>query len=63
MPRKKSGEFDQIDYIKNFNKDTYINVSLRIRKDKKNIIDKLNSVSSKNSYIINLIEKDIKNQK
>ena len=54
-------EFDKTEYIKEYNKDNYKNVAIRIRKDNKAVIDKLNSVPSKNAYIIGLIEKDIRN--
>ena len=48
------------DYKNLFNKTNYKNVAIRIRKDNINVIQKLESVTSKNAYIISLIEKDIK---
>lgn len=52
-------EFDQIEYIKDYNKETYKRYSLMIRKDNVDVIEKLESQPSKNAYIISLIEKDI----
>ena len=52
-------EFDQIEYIKDYNKETYRRYSLMIRKDNTAVIEKLESQPSKNAYIISLIEKDI----
>ena len=39
-------EFDKTEYIKEYNKDNCKNVAIRIRKDNKAVIDKLNSVPS-----------------
>lgn len=61
--RKKSGSFDQIDYIKEFNKITYKNYAIRIRKDKTDLISWLDQQPSKNAYIIDLIEKDMNQHK
>ena len=45
----------------NWNKKTYYNVSIRIRKDNEiDIIKWLESKESKNAYIIGLIKKDMK---
>lgn len=46
-----------------YDKKTYFRLSLLIRKDDKEIINKLESVPSKNGYIINLIKEDIANKK
>ena len=46
-----------------YDKKTYLRLSLLIRKDDKEIINKLESVPSKNGYIINLIKEDIANKK
>ena len=40
-------------------KKTYNHYHLKIRKDNIEVIDKLESVKSKNAYITSLIEKDI----
>lgn len=45
-----------------YNKKTYYNVSIRVRKDtQKDIIEWLDAQKSKNDYIINLIKKDMEN--
>lgn len=46
-----------------YDKKTYLRLSLLIRKDDTEIINKLESVPSKNGYIINLIKEDIANKK
>ena len=46
-----------------YDKKTYLRLSLLIRKDDKEIINRLESVPSKNGYIINLIKEDIANKK
>ena len=61
--RKKSGYFDQLDYIKEFNKITYKNYAIRIRKDRNDLITWLDQQPSKNAYIIDLIEKDMNQHK
>ena len=48
------------EYRKQFNKDNYKNVAIRIRKEETAVLNKLESVPSKNAYIIGLIKKDIK---
>ena len=42
---------------------TYKSIIFRVRKDNTKILDKLESVPSKNAYIISLIEQDIENEK
>ena len=61
--RKKSGSFDQIDYIKEFNKSNYKNYAIRIRKDRNDLISWLDKQPSKNAYIVDLIEKDMNQNK
>lgn len=51
--------FNQIDYIKNYNKSIYKTIPFRVRKDNADIIKKLKSVESINGYINELIENDI----
>lgn len=46
-------------YINSYNSSNYTQVILRIKKDDIDIINKLNSVESKNNYITELIRKDI----
>lgn len=60
MPRKKSGEFDQNKYIADYAKSHYKRIELRIRFDELEVIKKLESVPSKNAYIVELIKNDIK---
>lgn len=63
IARKKSGSFNQIEYIKDFNKVTYKSYAIRIRKDNHNLISWLEKQPSKNAYIIDLIEKDMNQNK
>ncbi|MCQ2786987.1 MAG: nucleotidyltransferase domain-containing protein [Bacilli bacterium] len=51
--------FNQIDYIKNYNKNIYKTIPFRVRKDNFDIIKKLKSVESINGYINELIENDV----
>ena len=44
-------------------KKTYLRFMMNVRKDDKDVIKKLESVPSKNGYIIDLIRKDIKTSK
>ncbi len=62
MPKNKSGNFNQLEYIDKFNKETYKSFSLRIRKDNIKVLNKLASVPNKTDYIVKLIEKDIHDQ-
>ena len=63
MPRKKSGDFDQCKYIADYARKHYKRVELKIRLDETDVINKLDSVESKNAYILNLIKKDIQEKK
>lgn len=48
-------------YLNNFNKNTYKIYTFRINKSKyANVINHLNSINSKNNYILELIIKDMK---
>ena len=51
--------FDQKEYIDNYNKNNYRMFPFRVRKDDKDVIDKLTSVPSMNKYIYSLINNDI----
>ena len=51
--------FNQKQYISKFNKDKYKCYLFRVKKENMNIINKLESLSNKNEYINNLIEKDV----
>ena len=48
-------EFDQTKYIKEFNKKTYKDYKLRVRRDNVKVIEKLEQQDSINGYIIKLI--------
>jgi hypothetical protein len=51
--------FNQQKYINSFIKDNYRTIKLRIRNDDKLLINKINNVDNINKYILNLIKKDI----
>ena len=51
--------FNQQIYINSYIKDNYKSIKLRIKKDDLLLINKINSVDNINKYIINLIKKDI----
>ena len=52
--------FNQKEYVSSFNKETYKMFPFRVRKDNKEVIEKLNEVPNKNKYIVDLIESSIK---
>lgn len=54
---------NKIDYSNNYNKHAYTNLSIRIKKDNIEVLKQLESVPSKNAYIVYLIEKDIEDKK
>ena len=58
--RRNRKEYDRIN--NDYKKATYERLTIRIRKDDTEILDKLNSVESKNNYITELIRKDIRNK-
>lgn len=49
----------QINYIAEYNKANYKMYTFRVRKDNNNVIEKLNNISNRNKYILDLIERDI----
>lgn len=51
--------FNQQNYINNYIKDSYKSIKVRIRKDNALLINKIESVDNVNQYIIDLILKDI----
>ena len=57
--RTLSMSFDQKKYIDNYNKQTYKMYPFRVRKDDIELINKLDSISNRNSYITSLIKEDI----
>ena len=53
-------KFNQIDYINKFQKERYRRYALMIPLNKVDIIKHLDAQTSKNAYIISLIEDDLK---
>ena len=51
--------FDQQKYVNEYIKDNYKTIKLRIRKENNLILKKLKKVTNVNQYIIDLIKKDI----
>lgn len=51
--------FDQQKYINSYIKDNYRTFKLRIRNDDRVLINKINNVDNINKYILDLIKKDI----
>lgn len=51
--------FDQQKYINRYIRDTYRTIKLRVRNDDKIIINKLKQVKNINGYVLELIRKDI----
>ena len=51
--------FNQQNYVNKYIKENYKTIKLRIRNDDKVIIKKINEVENINRYILNLIKKDI----
>lgn len=51
--------FDQQKYINSYIKDNYRTIKLRIRNDNKILINKINNVDNINKYILELIKRDI----
>lgn len=65
MDEKKALELyhKKIEYNKEFNKKTYKQISLKINKDRKDLISWIEKQENKNAYIISLIEKDMNKNK
>lgn len=55
--------YNQIEYQNDYNKDHYKRYGLMVSIKEKDVIKKLDSVASKNRYIIDLIKKDILDKK
>lgn len=51
--------FNQQNYVNKYIKENYKTIKLRIRNDDKTIIKKISEVENINRYILNLIKKDI----
>ena len=56
-------EFNQYEYIKQFDKENYKHYHIKVNLKDKDIIEKLDKVGSKNKYILDLIRKDISKKK
>lgn len=61
--RKKSGLFNQIEYIKEFNKANYRKYEFRVKNENIDLIKWLDKQPNKTAYIIDLIEKDMNKNK
>lgn len=55
--------FNQLEYIREYNKVRYKHYHLYVPNDEQDVIEKLNEQTSKNGYIIDLIKKDLKRSK
>lgn len=51
--------FDQKKYVNSYNKETYKSFLLRVRKDNKAIMEKLESERNVNNYVLKLIDNDV----
>ena len=56
---KGDNMFNQKNYINNYIKNSYKSIKVRIRKDNALLINKIESVDNVNQYIVDLILKDI----
>lgn len=64
MPRKKSGNFNQNDYINQYQKKAYKMYTFRINRNKyADLIDWIDSQPNKQGYIIDLIRSDMERNK
>ena len=57
--KKGDNMFNQNNYINNYIKNSYKSIKVRIRKDNALLINKIESVENVNQYIVDLILKDI----
>lgn len=55
--------FNQNKYINEYNKSTYKMYQFRVRKDDKKMVKYLDNKKERNSYILTLIERDLKTRK
>ena len=51
---------NQLNYISKYNKENYKMYQFRVKKSENELIEKLDNISNRNSYITNLILEDIK---
>lgn len=51
--------FDQMEYIKKYNKNKYKMYQFRVKKEEQELIDYLDGLENKSSYLISLIHKDM----
>lgn len=50
--------FNQMEYIKNYNKSNYKMYQFRVKKEDRELIEYLDSIENKSSYLVSLIQKD-----
>ena len=55
--------FNQQQYVNKYLKENYKTIKLRIRKDNKIVMHKLETIENLNKYLMDLIIKDIENNK
>ena len=55
-------EFNQLEYIKQFNKENYKHYHLKVNLKDRDVIKRLDEVKNKNGYILELIRKDIRGE-
>ena len=60
VKKKEKWKYNNEEYIREYVRNNYFRVGIRVRNDDVDIIKKLESVENKNSYILDLIRKDIK---
>ena len=53
--------FNQSEYINRFNKENYKMYQFRVKKTDVDVLNHLNKIKNKNSYILSLINNDINN--
>lgn len=58
MPRKKVNK--QVQYISEYNKENYKMYQFRVKRSDAEIIDKLDSIENRNSYLVDLIRSEIR---
>ena len=61
MARSEEGLRKKYLWNQKYKKETYVQISFRVRKDDTIVLNKLQSVGNRSEYIMNLIRKDIEN--
>lgn len=52
-------KFNQKEYIKNYQKNNYKMYQFRVKKDNKELINKLDNMTNRNNYIVNMLNNDL----